>query len=186
VDDKTFVDKPTHKAPQAVLADFNFTVSSDASLTVNDIFQFVQNDFGSEGYELEPIPIAINPSPPFLDGVQDPLVKEFSRTVHGYWALLARRMNQTALCNGETCESTQIPLNHSFIIPGGRFREQYYWDSFWIVEGLLQSQLYDLVNGTLQNFMDELDRFGFIPNGARTYRKYSAVLKDLCLTIPQS
>ena len=44
-----------------------------------------------------------------------------------------------------------------------------YWDSFWIIEGLIQSELYDIVNSTLQNFMDELERFGFIPNGGRIY-----------------
>lgn len=37
------------------------------------------------------------------------------------------------------------------------------------MEGLLQSQLYDVANQTLQNFMDELDQFGFIPNGGRIY-----------------
>ena len=52
---------------------------------------------------------------------------------------------------------------------GGRFREQYYWDSFWIVEGLLESELYDIVNATLHNFMDELEHIGFIPNGGRIY-----------------
>lgn len=57
------------------------------------------------------------------------------------------------------------------MIIGGRFREQYYWDSFWIIEGLLVSQLYDIANQTLQNFMDELDQFGFIPNGGRIYCK---------------
>ena len=52
---------------------------------------------------------------------------------------------------------------------GGRFREQYYWDSFWIVEGLIESELFDIANDTLQNFMDELDTIGFIPNGGRIY-----------------
>ena len=52
---------------------------------------------------------------------------------------------------------------------GGRYREQYYWDSFWIVEGLLESELYDIVNATLRNFMDELEHIGFIPNGGRIY-----------------
>jgi neutral trehalase len=52
---------------------------------------------------------------------------------------------------------------------GGRFREQYYWDSFWIVEGLLESELYDIANATLQNFMDEIENIGFIPNGGRIY-----------------
>lgn len=44
-----------------------------------------------------------------------------------------------------------------------------YWDSFWIVEGLLKSELYDIVNSTLQNFMDEIETIGFIPNGGRIY-----------------
>jgi len=52
---------------------------------------------------------------------------------------------------------------------GGRFREIYYWDSFWIVEGLIESQLFNIANDTLQNFMDQLDQFGFIPNGGRIY-----------------
>ncbi|KAF8636039.1 hypothetical protein AX15_000196 [Amanita polypyramis BW_CC] len=37
------------------------------------------------------------------------------------------------------------------------------------MEGLLESQLYDIANATLQNFMDELDTIGFIPNGGRIY-----------------
>lgn len=34
---------------------------------------------------------------------------------------------------------------------------------------MLISQLFDIANDTLQNFMDELDHFGFIPNGGRIY-----------------
>ena len=44
-----------------------------------------------------------------------------------------------------------------------------YWDSFFIVEGLIKSELFSVVNSTLQNFMDEIERFGFIPNGGRIY-----------------
>lgn len=47
-----------------------------------------------------------------------------------------------------------------------------YWDSYWILKGLIQSQLFDAVNATLQNFMDELEKFGFIPNGGRTYCEF--------------
>ena len=57
------------------------------------------------------------------------------------------------------------------MIIGGRFKEQYYWDSFWIMEGLLESQLYEIAKAMLENFMDELDQFGFIPNGGRIYCK---------------
>lgn len=44
-----------------------------------------------------------------------------------------------------------------------------YWDSKFILHGLLESELYGVANSTLQNFMDEIERFGFIPNGGRIY-----------------
>ena len=44
-----------------------------------------------------------------------------------------------------------------------------YWDSKFILDGLLESELYDIANSTLQNFMDEIQLFGFIPNGGRIY-----------------
>lgn len=39
------------------------------------------------------------------------------------------------------------------------------------MEGLIQSELFDVAADTLQNFMDELDKYGFIPNGGRIYCK---------------
>ena len=51
-----------------------------------------------------------------------------------------------------------------------------YWDSYWIIQGLLKSELYDTVNNTLQNFMDEIQNWGFIPDGGRTYCKRSLYL----------
>lgn len=60
-------------------------------------------------------------------------------------------------------------MKNPFIVPGGRFREYYYWDTYWIVLGLLQSELYTTVRGILENFLSLIDRFGFIPNGGRIY-----------------
>ncbi|KAF9220247.1 glycoside hydrolase family 37 protein [Gyrodon lividus] len=170
-DAKTIVDKPTSKSSQQVLADFAaFNLST---VTEGDIVNFMENDFLGEGLELEGAALPeFNPNPSFLNNVTDPLLKAFAQTVHGYWTQLARTTNQSTLCDeypGGSCESTLIPLNHTFVVPGGRFREQYYWDSYWIIQGLLKSELYDTVNETLQNFMDELEDFGFIPNGGRTY-----------------
>jgi hypothetical protein len=50
-----------------------------------------------------------------------------------------------------------------------------YWDSFWIVKGLIESELYDIVNATLQNFMDQIEHIGFIPNGGRIYCAFLAI-----------
>lgn len=167
-DDKTFVDKPTSKTPQLVLSDFQ---NISQSTTYGQVVTFVETDFAGEGQELEAVSLSsFNPNPPFLNNVTAALPKAFTQTVHGFWTQLIRTTNASALCGSSgKCESSLIPLNHTFVVPGGRFREQYYWDSFWIMEGLLESQLYDIANDTLQNFMDELDQFGFIPNGGRIY-----------------
>ncbi|KAI0076715.1 glycoside hydrolase family 37 protein [Panus rudis PR-1116 ss-1] len=173
-DPKTFVDKPTAQKSQQVVSNFQNIGGNSSNVTVGAIVDFVNNNFKGEGLELEPIVFAnFNPTPSFLNNVSDPLVKQWSQIVHGYWAQLIRSTNDSALCpegteNG-SCESTLIPLNHTFVVPGGRFREQYYWDSYWIVQGLLVSELHDIVNATLQNFMDELEHIGFIPNGGRIY-----------------
>ncbi|KIM43068.1 glycoside hydrolase family 37 protein [Hebeloma cylindrosporum] len=167
-DDKTFVDKPTSKSAQAVLNDFK-NISS--STTYGQVVNFVETDFTGEGLELQALALPnFNPSPPFLNNVTASLPKAFAQTVHGFWTQLIRGTNSSTLCGSSgKCESSLIPLNHTFVVPGGRFREIYYWDSFWIVEGLIESQLFDIVNDTLQNFMDQLDQFGFIPNGGRIY-----------------
>ncbi|KAI0698165.1 glycoside hydrolase family 37 protein [Cytidiella melzeri] len=170
-DPKTIVDKPTSKSSQQVLSDFNAIPSNT---TEGDIVTFVDNDFKGEGLELEATTLdGFTQNPPFLQNVTDSLLQSWTQTVHGYWAQLVRSTNTTALCQGgnggDACESSLIPLNHTFVVPGGRFREQYYWDSYWILRGLLKSQLFSIANETLQNFMDELEQFGFIPNGGRIY-----------------
>jgi len=65
--------------------------------------------------------------------------------------------------------SSLIPLPQPYVVPGGRFREVYYWDSYFTMLGLAESGLNDVVLGMLDNFAYEIDRFGHIPNGNRTY-----------------
>ena len=128
VDPKTFVDKPTSRSSQQVLSAFD-GLDDDGSVTNGDVLDFVNNNFRGEGLELEPVALAnFNPEPAFLDNVPNPVVKAFSQIVHGYWTQLIRNTNESALCPGGTdtgsCESSLIPLNHTFVVPGGRFREQ--------------------------------------------------------------
>lgn len=47
--------------------------------------------------------------------------------------------------------------------------EIYYWDSLFILSGLLKSELYNYAGNLLYNFMDLIDSYGFIPNGGRKY-----------------
>ena len=126
-DPKTFVDKPTSKTSKDVLAAFD--AISNSTGTEGDILNFVDSNFRGEGLELEAVSLAnFTSTPAFLSNVSDPLVKAFSQTVHGFWTQLIRNTNDSALCPEGTesgsCESSLIPLNHTFVVPGGRFREQ--------------------------------------------------------------
>jgi len=65
--------------------------------------------------------------------------------------------------------SSKIPLPHSYVVPGGRFNEIYYWDSYFTMLGLGVSKRGDLIEGMVDNFKFMIDTFGFIPNGNRSY-----------------
>jgi alpha,alpha-trehalase len=64
---------------------------------------------------------------------------------------------------------TLIPLPHPYIVPGGRFREVYYWDSFFTMLGLKTDEKYSLMQNMVDNFSFLIEQYGFIPNGNRTY-----------------
>ena len=61
----------------------------------------------------------------------------------------------------------ELPRRH--VVPGGRFRELYYWDSYFTMLGLVRSGRQDLVEDMIANFGSLIDRFGHIPNGTRSY-----------------
>ncbi|MFM0726802.1 alpha,alpha-trehalase TreA [Paraburkholderia strydomiana] len=65
--------------------------------------------------------------------------------------------------------SSLIPLPKPYVVPGGRFREGYYWDTYFTMLGLQESGHEDLVDNMLDNFAYMIDTFGHIPNGNRTY-----------------
>ena len=65
--------------------------------------------------------------------------------------------------------SSRIPLPYKYIVPGGRFQEIYYWDSYFTLEGLLADGRDDLAKSMVDNFSFLIDSIGFIPNGTRDY-----------------
>ena len=79
------------------------------------------------------------------------------------WPLL-RRDQQNQPTGG-----TLIPLPYDYTVPGGRFREIYYWDSYFTMLGLLADGREESAVSMLNNFAYLIDQFGFIPNGNRSY-----------------
>ncbi len=79
----------------------------------------------------------------------------------GLWDVLTRKPDVQG--------GTLILLPHSYIVPGGRFREVYYWDSYFTMLGLQVSKRVDIIQNMVDNFAYLIDKVGFIPNGNRSY-----------------
>jgi len=62
-----------------------------------------------------------------------------------------------------------LPLPEPYVVPGGRFREIYYWDSYFTMLGREESGRHDLVTDMVTDFANFVDTYGHIPNGARSY-----------------
>lgn len=65
--------------------------------------------------------------------------------------------------------SSLLPLTRPYVVPGGRFREIYYWDSYFTALGLIDSGRADLLESMILNFIELQDKLGRIPNGNRHY-----------------
>ncbi len=86
-----------------------------------------------------------------------------SAHIRRLWPILTR--NDTA----SSFDSSLIPLPYPYVVPGGMFNEVYYWDSYFTFLGLQTDKRFDLINDMIGNFAYLIDKYGFIPNGNRTY-----------------
>ena len=68
-------------------------------------------------------------------------------------------------------EGTLIGLPFPYTIPCIRdaFQELYYWDTYFACRGLAILGDNEQIFNNCENFMYELEQFGFIPNGSRTF-----------------
>lgn len=99
--------------------------------------------------------------------IKDKNLKEFGAALNSLWKKLGRNISTEARSHPN--RSSLILVDKPFIVPGGRFREYYYWDTFWTVEGLLVCEMKQTVRYMIDNFVQLVKAHGFIPNGGRIY-----------------
>nr|CAD7425859.1 unnamed protein product [Timema monikensis] len=139
--------------------------------TQHQVKTFIEEMFEPAGTEFEDWePPDWLPNPPFLLNIQDLELREWGRQLNNQWKFLGRNIKEDVRVKPDHYSLIYVP--YPVIVPGGRFREFYYWDSYWIVGGLLYSEMHHTVKGMLLNFLSIVDKYGFIPNGGRIY--YSA------------
>ncbi|GEB37413.1 hypothetical protein GLI01_14480 [Gluconacetobacter liquefaciens] len=91
---------------------------------------------------------------------QDESVREY---IDGMWDVLSRPPDRPPPF------SSLLPLPEPYVVPGGRFRELYYWDSYFTLIGLSESGRFDLLRSTVRDIASLIDGYGHMPNGSRTY-----------------
>lgn len=169
-DSKTFVDLQLLYTENATLTDFvKLLNKTDQQPTLLQLREFVDGHF-KEGGELEPwMPTDFYRSSesPLLQRIIDPNLRQFAESVIQIWGKLGRKVSKQVSDYPDRFSFLYVP--NGFIIPGGRFKELYYWDTYWIVRGLLISNMPDTARGVIENLLYLVETYGYIPNGSRLY-----------------
>ncbi len=143
-DDKTFPDCVPLKAPWIISFKYHVWKKLHSG---KELKEFVDANFKVPGQYADSIPFRTN-------------IFEHIETVSD--ALIINKEKQTRY-------SSLIALPYNFIIPGGRFRETYYWDTYFTLLGYAGMNRKDVVYQMTENLAYLIDKFGFIPNGNRSY-----------------
>lgn len=155
---------------------------------------FLDQHFDAPGTDMMPVvPFDYQEDalPPAIAKIESPAFREWAFQLHKLWKILGRMPKQQVQDDGHGVVSTflhakPVPeltrTQNVLVVPGGRFRESYYWDTFWIVEGLLVSNMKQTARGVVNNLLEYVAEFGFVPNGGRIYyltRSQPPMLSDM-------
>ncbi len=142
-DGKTFVDC----LPKSAIEDINKKYIEQKSQPGFSLQKFVSDNF-------------ILPAP-HSNGYTSDVHKSVEENIELLWNQLAREPDKKG--------GSLIPLPYPYIVPGGRFGEIYYWDSYFTMLVLKVSGKNEMLENMVNNFSYLIDTFGYIPNGNRSY-----------------
>uniref|UniRef100_A0A914Y909 Trehalase n=1 Tax=Panagrolaimus superbus TaxID=310955 RepID=A0A914Y909_9BILA len=169
-DSKVFVDKPLKYSPEvthmAYMKHFGHLELKDINPV--DLKSFINDHFLPVGTDITVcVPDDWKPFPKKLMSIKDPILRKWALKVNEIWKKLCKQVHPKVFEHPE--RYSIIPLKYKFIAPGGRFRELFYWDSYWIIKGLLASEMYETSAQMILNLASFIERYGFIPNAGRVY-----------------
>ncbi len=144
-DNKTFADAVPKYVPEAIMKSYNN--------------QHKENKFSLDDFVRANFEIRHTKSTDY----QSDETHSVSKHISALWSVLKR--NPDKLIEG----SSLLPLPYSYIVPGGRFQEVYYWDTYFTMLGLQVDNENDLIENIVNNFDYILKTYGHIPNGIRSY-----------------
>ncbi|XP_078447846.1 trehalase 1 [Wolffia australiana] len=168
-DPKLYVDLPLRRDLNDAKAALDAIQRPGKSVSPSDLRKFLGEYFGPADGDLRyAVPSDFVPEPKgFLPKVEHARVRDWAVEVHSLWKNLSRRVSDDVRFRPDL--RTLLPLPDQIVIPGSRFREVYYWDTYWIIRGLLASKMYETAKAVAKNLLFLVEKYGFVPNGSRAY-----------------
>lgn len=148
-DSKTFVDLVPRETPETILDEYQ-RISAQAGFDDAALRAFVEAHFQSEA-----------PSDETYRAMPG---RDITGHIDALWSQLTRQSRLEA-----PPLSSRLRLRYPYLVPGGRFDEIYYWDSYFIMLGLEESGRHDLACNLVHNLAHLIREYGHVPNGNRTY-----------------
>lgn len=159
-DGKTFVDCTPKRDSKSIMSDYYASLKNDSTF---DLKKFVHDNFE----------LPVNPATNYQTDTTQDIVGHIKKL----WKILYRPADISVSTNTsshtgggrEAAGGSLLPLPYPYIVPGGRFREIYYWDSYFTMLGLKESGEFAMIENMVRNFAYLIHHYGHIPNGNRTY-----------------
>lgn len=149
-DGKTFVDCTPKRAVKDIMYDYGLQKGPNMNLK-----KFVEDNFN----------LPVTPQLNYVTQEKDVVMH-----INNLWGVLKREPNTVSTKEVKGAEySSLLPLPYPYIVPGGRFREIYYWDSYFTMLGLKESGEIATIENMIDNFSYLIHTYGHIPNGNRSY-----------------
>ncbi|MBF0440978.1 MAG: alpha,alpha-trehalase TreF [Oligoflexales bacterium] len=145
-DSKTFADAAPKSDPAEIVAKYE--------KQKNDKL-FNLSKFVSENFTIEDASSTVKSLSP----------QPIEERINTLWPLLTRNPEKLS----STIFGSRILLPHPYVVPGGRFNEMYYWDSYFTMLGLMASGKEELVHSMLLDYKFLIEQYGHIPNATRSY-----------------
>ncbi|WP_439698833.1 alpha,alpha-trehalase TreF [Mucilaginibacter sp. AW1-7] len=143
-DNKTFVDAVPKQDPAMIMKAY-------------------QDEKDKPGFDIKTFVLAHFDMPVSHNSFQTDIEAGIRKHIDTLWHVLQRRPDEAKPF------SSSLALPNPYIVPGGRFREIYYWDSYFTMLGLQESHQVKVIHNMVENFAYLIDKYGFIPNGNRAY-----------------
>ncbi|XP_019866196.2 trehalase-like [Aethina tumida] len=162
-DDSTFVTMSVKSTVESIKVDFERMMEiSYGSPSKEFVKKFVEKHFtkATTTYNLR-LDDWIEP-PEGANLMEEKIMKDFFLVLHDSWVDCLKMYIDSNI-------TSRIQFSDVMPEAGGNYMEYHYWDTHWIVLGMLAAGKASYVKAILSNFCELIDKYGYVPNGGRIY-----------------